>query len=101
MRKSLAGPMLALVQRSSAGFALLPCTTPPTEMTFFAQACGREFCVPELLWLCVSTKSKSNSALSSSALIVVYAVVRVLPQLAVWNIARYGSDGFTLPWICV
>src|SRR5207247_7430087 len=96
MRPSAAGPMLPSVQTSSLGSLLLKCQTLPTEITFLAHACGRAFCVPVLLMLCVVARSKSNSASSSSCDSAVYCVVCVEPQLAVCCIACQGSAGLTL-----
>jgi hypothetical protein len=45
---------------------LLKWVTPPTEMMFFAQASGREFWLPWLLWLLSRVRSLSNRPLSTA-----------------------------------
>src|SRR5688572_26522855 len=84
-RPSDAGPMLAppASQLSSSGLLLLPWLTPPTENTFLAHACGREFWLPVLLWLCVHGMSWSNTMSSASAETDVYAIVCASPHDAV------------------
>jgi hypothetical protein len=69
LRVSWAGPVepLPASHESSAGFELLKCCTPPTEMMFLPQACGRAFWLPRFDMLCVHGIRWSKTMSSASA----------------------------------
>ena len=80
MRPSSAGPMDApFVHESSRVESVLKWRMPPTEMMFFAQACGRDWRSPLLLWDCVIEMSSRQMMSSICCDTLLYAVVSALP----------------------
>ena len=73
MRPSCAGPVLPPEPpwRSASRGSVLLWMTPPTDMMFFAQACGRLGVLPEFdwLWRMVMLWSKRMSSISAETVV--------------------------------